>query len=83
MHAYVILQDCKRLGQRLSHWLQVDLRTDYEWREDAPSQTVSGASVWRAKQVSRDMYEVTSWRGYFTMPGFVYAAPGTEWSNGH
>lgn len=40
--------------------LKVDLRTEYEWNEDAPSQTVTGANVWKAKQMSGSIYEVTS-----------------------
>jgi len=39
-------------------WLQVDLRTEYEWKEDAPSQTVADATVWKAKQRSGNIYEV-------------------------
>ena len=38
----------------------MDLRTEYEWKEDPPSQTVSHATVWKAKQVSRNIYEVNN-----------------------
>ena len=38
--------------------MQVDLRTDYEWKEDASSQVVSEATVWKAKHVGGNMYEV-------------------------
>ena len=38
--------------------VQVDLRTDYEWKEDASSQVVSEATVWKAKHLGGKIYEV-------------------------
>ena len=38
----------------------MDLRTDYEWNEDAPSRCVSTATVWKSKEVGRNIHEVVS-----------------------